>query len=136
MTRLNHIGIAISHLPRLVQLFSILGLNVDHAEQVPDQGVVTHFVPLPQAGSSIELLEVLDPKSPVAKFLQKRGPGIHHLAFSVESKELLPLCERLKEAGFHLIYPTPKRGAHGTTVNFIHPSTAEGVLIELIEFLN
>ncbi len=133
MTRLNHIGIAVSHLPRIIQLFSILGLNLDHSEDVPDQGVKTHFIPLPKRTASIELLEVTDSEGTVAQFLKKRGPGVHHLALTLDSGSLEKICEKLKSHGYRLIYPEPKRGAHGSKINFIHPSSTEGVLIELME---
>lgn len=133
MTRLNHIGIAVSHLPRLSQLFLILGLPVNHSEEVLEQGVRTHFIPLPDQGPSIELLEVLDPQGTVAQFIQKRGPGIHHIALTVDPGALDPLSEKLKAAGYRMVYPAPKVGAHGAKINFIHPATADGVLIELME---
>ncbi len=133
MVRLNHIGIAVSQLPRIVQLFSILGLPLDHSQEVPDQGVKTHFIPLSTHSASIELLEVTDPDGTVAEFLKKRGPGIHHLAFSLSPQSLDSTCEVLRSEGYRLVYSECRRGAHGAKINFIHPSTADGVLIELME---
>ena len=130
---LNHIGIAVSQLPELKKLFSILGLQTTHTEPVPDQGVVTHFLPLPREQTSLELLEVTDPQGTVAKFIQKRGPGIHHLSFEVPTGQLDALCTRLAKEGYKLIYEAPKAGAHQMRVNFIHPSTAGGILIEVME---
>lgn len=133
MATLNHIGIAINDLPRMKKLFSILGLEVDHVESVPEQGVKTHFLPLPLDQGSLELLEVQDPEGVIAKFIQKKGPGIHHLSFSLSRGELMPLCVKLKQSGFELIYEQSKLGAHGMRVNFIHPRTSGGILIEVME---
>src|ERR1700751_5506296 len=130
---LNHIGIAVSQLPELKKLFSLLGLETTHTEPVPDQGVTTHFLPLPREQTSLELLEVSDPQGTVAKFIQKRGPGIHHLAFEVPSGQLDGLCTRLAGEGYRLIYDAPKAGAHRMKVNFIHPASAGGILIEVME---
>ncbi len=133
MASLDHIGIAVSHLPKIVKLFALLGLQLDHSVDVPEQGVRTHFIPLPKSSSNIELLEITDPEGTVAQFLRKRGPGIHHLAFSLDPGSLEAISEKLRTEGYRLIYSESKRGAHGAKINFIHPSTAEGILIELME---
>ena len=136
MISLNHIGIAASNLPELKRLFSLLGLEIGHSEPVPEQGVNTHFLPLPKMEASLELLEPVDPAGTVARFIQKRGPGIHHLSFEVGKNELSGLCTKLKTAGIHLIYDAPRKGAHDMMINFIHPSSAGGILIELMETAN
>lgn len=138
MISLNHIGIAVNQLPEMRKLFEILGLSVDHAEPVPDQGVTTHFLPLPLGNgaggaTALELLEVSDPQGTVAKFIEKRGPGIHHLSFVVARGGLDPLCAKLRQAGYRLIYDAPKDGAHRMRINFIHPASAGGMLLELME---
>jgi methylmalonyl-CoA epimerase len=130
---LNHIGIAVSQLPELKRLFLLLGLTTTHSEAVPEQGVVTHFLPLPREQASLEFLEVSDPEGTVAKFIQKRGPGIHHLSFEVPTGTLDGLCKTLGESGYRLIYAAPKPGAHAMRVNFIHPQSAGGILIEVME---
>ncbi|MBL7716864.1 MAG: VOC family protein [Bdellovibrionales bacterium] len=130
---LNHIGIAVSALPQLAQLFQILGLSFKNQEDVPEQGVRTHFLPLPVVQTQLEFLEVTDPEGTVAKFIEKRGPGIHHLSFQVKTGELDPLCATLRKAGYRLTYDAPKKGAHQMRVNFIHPATAGGILIEVME---
>ena len=130
---LDHIGIAVSHLPELKKLFGMLGLSVDHEEAVPEQGVNTHFLPLPVAQTNLEFLEVTDPAGTVAKFIEKRGPGIHHLSFRVQAGSLDPLCDKLRSEGVRLIYPEAKPGAHHMRVNFIHPQSAGGILIEVME---
>lgn len=133
MASLNHIGIAVANLPQLKKLFSILDLEVQHTEAVAEQGVMTHFLPLPLVQGHLEFLEPIDPQGTVAQFLQKKGPGIHHLSFLVEKGQLDPLCERLKTEGFKLIYEKPKQGAHQMKVNFLHPSSCGGMLIEIME---
>jgi len=131
--RLDHIGVAVKNLPEMKRLFTLLGLTVSNSESVPEQGVTTHFLPLPRENTSIELLEVTDPQGTVAKFIEKKGPGIHHLSFALEAGELDPLCAKLRAAGYRLTYETPKNGAHSMRVNFIHPASAGGMLIEIME---
>ncbi len=131
--RLNHIGVAVKNLPELQKLFSLLGLKVTRTEAVPDQGVTTHFLPFPAGVASIELLEVTDPEGTVAKFIEKRGPGIHHLSFTVDTGKLDPLCTELRKNGVRLIYDAPKMGAHSMRINFIHPASAGGMLLEVME---
>ena len=133
MATLNHIGIASSAIPGMAKLFALLGLKVTHVEPVPEQGVVAHFLPLPADHAHLELLEPLDPEGTVAQFLKKRGPGIHHLAFEVVRGELDELCNRLRTEGYRLIFPQAKPGAQGARVNFIHPASAGGILIEIME---
>ncbi|MEK6704532.1 MAG: VOC family protein [Bdellovibrionota bacterium] len=135
MLKLSHIGIAVKDLPALMRLFSILGLDVTAVEDVPSEGVRTHFLSVKtlDSGGVIELLEPVEKDGPVMKFINKRGPGLHHLSFSVRSGELVRLCNKLASEGFRLVYKAPQPGAHGMNVNFIHPSSADGVLIELAE---
>jgi len=133
MAILDHIGIAVTDVPQLEKLFALLGLRKNHSEPVPEQGVVTHFLPLPIEQAHLEFLEPTDPQGTVAQFLAKRGPGIHHLSFRLKKGELDPLSARLKEEGFRLIYPEPRPGAHQMRINFIHPASAGGMLIEIME---
>ncbi len=130
---LNHIGVAVESLPEMKKLFALLGLQITGTEPVPEQGVTTHFLPLPKEAPSIELLEVTDPEGTVAKFIAKRGPGIHHLSFTVPTGELDSLCAKLTSAGVRMIYPAPKNGAHSMRINFIHPASAGGMLLEIME---
>jgi methylmalonyl-CoA/ethylmalonyl-CoA epimerase len=131
---LNHIGIATeSGNAQLEKLFRILGITRGVTEKVEDQGVQVHFFSLAGTPPHLELLEVLDPEGSVAKFIAKRGPGVHHLSFEVESGKLDALSEILKKEGFRFTYETPKRGAQEMRINFIHPATAGGVLVELME---
>ena len=131
---LNHIGIATE--PgnlQLSRLFQILGISKGISERVAEQGVDVHFFNLAGEPPHLELLEVQDPEGAVAKFIQKRGPGIHHLSFEVESGKLDPLVEILRKEGYRFTYEQPKMGAQNMRINFIHPATAGGILIELME---
>lgn len=130
---LDHIGIAVNQLPELRKLFAVLGLQTGHSEDVPEQGVRTHFLALPLEPANLEFLEVLDPHGTVAKFIDKRGPGVHHLSFRLPQGELDATCAKIAMAGYRLIYDAPKPGAHQMRINFIHPASAGGILIELME---
>lgn len=131
---LAHIGIATETGNRqLEKLFALLGITKEASEKVADQGVKVHFFGLEGEAPHLELLEVEDQQGSVARFIQKRGPGIHHLSFLVESGKLDPLTAMLKKEGFRFTYDEAKAGAQNMRVNFIHPATAGGVLIELME---
>jgi len=123
---LDHIGIAVRSLDA-VRIYEALGLTIDHVETVATQGVKTAF--LSAGDSNLELLEPTGPDSTIAKFIEKRGEGIHHLCFRVDDLEAH--LERLKAQGFRLINEAPVPGAHGCRVAFLHPAAGNGVLIEL-----
>ena len=140
MISLNHIAIAVDDLTLVKKLFAVIGFETAHTELVADQGVNTHFIPLSTPShakqmptAAVELLEPVDPAGTVAKYLSKRGPGIHHLSFEVGAGELDSICARVTAAGFKMIYPVAKPGAHQMRVNFVHPATTGGILIELME---
>lgn len=128
MTTLDHIGIAVRSL-EVANIYKLLGLSIQHTEVVETQKVKTAFLSVGDA--NLELLEPTTPDSPVAKFIEKRGEGIHHLCFRVDDIE--EHLERLKAAGYRLINEAPVPGAHGCRVAFLHPSAGNGVLIELSE---
>lgn len=125
---LDHIGIAVSSIAD-ARIWEDLGLEVDHVETVESQRVRTAFLSIGDA--NIELLEPTGPESPVAKFIEKRGEGIHHVCLRVTDLERH--LERLAEKGYRLINPAPVPGAHGCRVAFLHPAAGRGVLIELSE---
>ena len=125
---LDHIGIAVRSLDA-AKIYSALGLTTDHVEDVATQGVKTAFLSV--GDTNIELLEPLSPESTVAKFIEKRGEGIHHICFRVTNIE--QHLERLQQQGFRLINEAPVPGAHGCRVAFLHPAAGNGVLIELSE---
>jgi methylmalonyl-CoA/ethylmalonyl-CoA epimerase len=126
--RLDHIGIAVRSLDA-ARIYETLGMKVDHVEIVESQQVKTAFIPAGEV--SLELLEPTSDQSPVARFIEKRGEGIHHLCFRVRKIE--EHLERLEAAGYRLIDRQPFAGAHGCRVAFLHPTAGSGVLIELSE---
>ena len=125
---LDHIGIAVKSI-EAAAIYQAMGLEIEHVEVVETQGVKTAFLSV--GDSNLELLEPTGPQSSVAKFIEKRGEGIHHLCFRVDDIEAH--LERLKAAGYRLINEHPVPGAHGCRVAFLHPSAGNGVLIELSE---
>ena len=127
---IDHIGIAVKSLAAAVKVYEeTIGLKVSGYETVEDQGVNLAMIPV--GDSRLELLEPIQADSPIGKFLAKRGEGIHHIAVSVDNIE--EALERFKAAGARLIDLTPRRGAHNTKIAFIHPASAHGVLLELVE---
>lgn len=124
--KLDHIGIAVRSLGS-AKIYEDLGLSVEHMETVETQRVKTAFLSV--GDSNLELLEPTSPDSPIAKFIEKRGEGIHHICLRVDDIEAH--LERLKAAGYRLINEAPVPGAHGCRVAFLHPSAGNGVLIEL-----
>ena len=128
MTKLDHIGIAVRSLDA-VKIYEALGLEVGHTEVVETQGVRTAFLSV--GDSNLELLEPTGPESTIAKFIEKRGEGIHHICLRVDDLE--SHLVRLKAEGYRLINEHPVPGAHGCRVAFLHPSAGNGVLIELSE---
>jgi len=132
MTRLDHIGIAVKSIDAARVVYEALGLRVDHVETVDSQKVRTAF--LAAGDSTIELLEPSSADSTIAKFIEKRGEGIHHICLRVDDLE--SELVRLRERGFRLINEAPVPGAHGCRVAFLHPAAGNGVLIELSERMN
>jgi methylmalonyl-CoA/ethylmalonyl-CoA epimerase len=130
MQHIEHIGIAVKSLQESVPLFEqLLNTPCYKTEEVAAEGVTTAFF---QTGESkVELLEATRPDSPIAKFLEKKGPGIHHIAFAVENIEAE--MKRLAALGFELLQETPKKGADNKRICFLHPKSTNGVLIELCE---
>jgi len=130
MNKIEHIGIAVKNLKDSANLYErLLGLGSYKEELVESEYVNTSFF---QVGDNkIELLEATDPKSPIAQFIEKRGEGIHHIAFDVD--DILSEMERLRTAGFTLLNAEPKKGADNKLVCFVHPKTANGVLVELCQ---
>lgn len=128
MTKLDHIGIAVKSLDA-ARIYESLGLRVEHVETVETQKVKTAFLSVGDA--NLELLEPSSPDSPIAKFIEKRGEGIHHICLRVDDLE--SHLTRLKAEGYRLVNEAPVPGAHGCRVAFLHPSAGNGVLIELSE---
>lgn len=129
--RLDHIGIAVRSL-EAARIYEVLGLSVQHTEVVETQKVKTAFLSV--GDSNLELLEPTSPDSPIAKFIEKRGEGIHHICLRVDNIE--EHLERLKAEGYRLVNDAPVPGAHGCRVAFLHPSAGNGVLIELSQTMD
>lgn len=128
--KIDHIAIAVHSLEEALKVYrDLLGLELKGVEQVPEQGVRIAFLPVGE--SRIELLEPLSAESPVAKFLEKRGEGIHHICFEVEDLE--KTLQDLANKGVKLIDEQPRIGAHGRKMAFIHPKSLHGVLLELYQ---
>ena len=130
MDKIEHIGIAVNNLEESNKLFASLFDRENYKiEEVLSEGVKTSFFQI--GPNKIELLQATDPNSAIAKFINKKGEGIHHIAFAVEN--IITEIARLKKLGFHILNETPKKGADNKLVAFIHPKTANGVLIELCQ---
>ena len=128
--KINHLGIATKGIDEALEFWSdALGLENAHTEVVEDQKVRVAMLPIGE--SRIELLEPTNDDSPISKFLEKRGGGIHHIA--VEVDDINAALATLKEKGMRLIDESPRMGAEGCLVAFVHPSSANGVLLELVQ---
>ena len=132
LENLYHVAVAVRNIDEVEKIYeTALGLKVGHREVVEDQGVKTSMLLPEKGGAAIELLEPLSDESPISKFLEKRGEGIHHICFIVDDIEAA--LERLKRQGVRLIDESPRPGSYHSRVAFIHPKAANGVLIELAE---
>ncbi|MGB3344724.1 MAG: methylmalonyl-CoA epimerase [Aequorivita sp.] len=130
MDKIEHIGIAVKNLAEANKIYeALLGKPPYKSEKVESEGVETSFFECGE--SKIELLEATNSDSPIAKFIERRGEGIHHIAFAVDDIEAE--MQRLKNEGFILISETPKKGADNKLVAFLHPKSTHGVLIELCQ---
>lgn len=133
MNKIEHIGIAVKNLAEANKIYeALLGVPSYKSERVESEGVETSFFKCGE--SKVELLEATNEDSPIAKFINKRGEGIHHIAFAVEDIE--SEMKRLSKEGFTLLNETPKKGADNKLVAFLHPKSANGVLVELCQEIN
>jgi len=128
--KIDHLGIAVNSMEEGKQFWTdVLGLGFEGTETVAEQKVTTGFFPIGE--SEVELLESTAPDGPVAKYIEKKGQGIQHIAFRVENIEAA--LEELKAKGIRLIDETPRQGAGGAKIAFLHPKSTLGVLVELCE---
>ena len=128
--KIDHIGVATGGIEEAAKFYrEALGLEIEDIEEVTEQKVRVAMLPLGE--SRLELLEPTSSDSPISKFLARRGPGIHHIAVQVE--DISSALERLKQNGAQLIDEQPRAGAGGCLVAFVHPSSAGGVLVELVQ---
>jgi len=132
VTGLDHVGIAVPDLDASIEWYhEHLGMILVHEEVNDDQGIREAMLSVPGTSAQIQLMAPLDETSTIAKFIDKRGPGIQQLAVRVS--DLDALSERLREQGVRLVYDAVRRGTANSRINFIHPKDAGGVLIELVE---
>ncbi len=128
--RLDHVAVAVSDLgAAIARLRDDLGIPLEGTEDVPTEKTSTAFFPI--EGARSELVHPMNGEGPIAGFLEKKGPGLHHLCFATD--DLDGAVERLKQRGYVFLSDAPKPGAHGTRVIFIHPRSFGGVLVELAE---
>jgi methylmalonyl-CoA/ethylmalonyl-CoA epimerase len=126
--KVDHIGIAVKNLEEAVTFYTeILGLKMEQIEVVEDQKVKVAFIPI--GDSEIELLESTDPEGPIAKYIEKKGEGIQHIAFRVD--DIDKALEDMRQKGIRLIDQQPRYGAGGARIAFLHPKSTNGVLVEL-----
>jgi len=127
--KLDHIGIAVEDIEKAVEAYERLGFTVESVDEMPGFGVRVAF--LPMESGNVELVQPVKDDSTMAKYLEKKGEGIHHLCFEVH--DIQAELARLEAAGVELVDKVPRQGAHGTLVAFLHPKSTGGVLIELAE---
>lgn len=128
--KVDHIGVAVSNLEEALKIYTeVLGLKLHGTEVVEEQKVRVAFVPV--GDTEIELLESTDPEGPIAKFIEKRGQGMQHIAFRVD--DIDEALERMRQKGVRLIDEKPRYGAGGARIAFLHPKSTGGVLVELCE---
>jgi methylmalonyl-CoA/ethylmalonyl-CoA epimerase len=128
--RLDHVGIAVSDLEAGRAFYErVLGLEATHEEVIEDQGV--HELLFPLGDAWVQLVAPLGPDTPVGRFLAKRGEGVHHIGYAV--KDMASALEGARAGGLEVLEPAPRIGSGGTVVAFVHPRSARGVLIELVE---
>ncbi|MCM0080153.1 methylmalonyl-CoA epimerase [Geomonas sp. Red32] len=130
LSKISHLGVAVRSIEETLPFYrDVLGMKLTGTEEVPSQMVRVAFLTVGE--SNIELLEPTSPESPVAKFLEKNGPGIHHVAYGVEDIEAA--IASLTESGARMIDAVPRIGAHGAKIAFVHPKSSGGVLTELCQ---
>ncbi len=127
--KIDHIGIAVESIDEARGFYEAMGLEVAGIEEVPREGVRVAMIPCGE--SKIELLEATTPDSPIADFIGRRGPGLHHLCLA--STDVRAATGELRDAGYRVLREQPTRGAGGCWVQFVHPKSASGVLVELSE---
>ena len=132
ITRIDHVGIAVPDLDEAIAFYArTFGLHSVHEEVNEEQGVREAMLAVGDSGSCIQLLAPLRPDSPIGKFLDRSGPGIQQMAYTVT--DVRRAAEHLRGVGVRVLYDEPKRGTAGSLVNFVHPKDAGGVLIELVQ---
>ncbi len=131
-THIDHVGVAVADLDEAVAFYrDVFGMEVLHTETNTEQGVREAMLGVGDSGSCVQLLAPLSPESPIARFLDRNGPGVQQVAYRVT--DIASVSATLRERGMRLLYDEPRRGTSDSRVNFIHPKDAGGVLVELVE---
>lgn len=131
-TRIDHVGIAVPDLDAAIAFYrDTFGVHSVHEETNTDQGVREAMLVVGDGETRIQLLAPLDESSPIARFIERNGPGVQQVAYTVE--DIDAVSATLRERGLRLLYETPRRGTSASRVNFVHPKDAGGVLVELVE---
>ncbi len=132
ITHIDHVGLAVADLDAAIEMYETsFGMRCVHTEVNEEQGVREAMLAVGDSGSFLQLLSPLSPDSPIGRFLDKNGPGIQQMAYRVDSID--EVSAHLRSQGLRLLYDEPKRGTAGSRVNFVHPRSAGGVLVELVE---
>jgi methylmalonyl-CoA/ethylmalonyl-CoA epimerase len=134
LLRIDHVGVAVADLDEAIAFYSrVFGMTCVHIEENPEQGVREAMMSVgpTTAGGCVQLLAPLTPSSPIAKFLDRSGPGVQQVAYTVRDVEATSAA--LRSRGMRLLYDAPRRGTAGSRINFVHPKDAGGVLVELVE---
>jgi methylmalonyl-CoA/ethylmalonyl-CoA epimerase len=132
LLRIDHVGIAVTDLDEAIERYGrLFGMRCVHTEENPEQGVREAMLAVGDGPDRIQLLAPLRPDSTIAKFLERHGPGVQQVAYTVA--DIDNACAALRERGVRLLYETPRRGTAGSRINFVHPKDAGGVLVELVE---
>ncbi len=132
VSRIDHVGIAVADLDAAVALYEkAFGMRCVHTEVNEEQGVREAMLEVGDSGSYVQLLEPLSPDTTIGRFLDRNGPGIQQVAYRVD--DLDEVSQQMRAAGLRLLYDAPRTGTAGSRVNFVHPKSAGGVLVELVE---
>jgi methylmalonyl-CoA/ethylmalonyl-CoA epimerase len=131
-TAIDHVGVAVSDLDEAIAYYrDVLGMPLVHEESNPDQGVREAMMGVGDSGACVQLLAPLSDDSPIAKFLDRNGPGLQQVAYRVD--DIDAVSATLRDRGIRLLYDAPRRGTAGARINFVHPKDAGGVLLEIVE---
>ena len=131
-TRIDHVGVAVADLDAAIRMYeSTFDMRCVHVETNEEQGVREAMMAVGDSGSCVQLLAPLTPESPIARFLDRHGPGVQQVAYTVDDVE--KVSAELRAKGLRLLYDEARRGTAGSLVNFVHPKDAGGVLVELVE---
>jgi methylmalonyl-CoA/ethylmalonyl-CoA epimerase len=131
-TAIDHVGVAVSDLDEAIAYYrDVLGMPLVHEESNPDQGVREAMMGVGDSGGCVQLLAPLSDESPIAKFLDRNGPGLQQVAYRVD--DIDAVSATLRERGVRLLYDRPRRGTADARINFVHPKDAGGVLVEIVE---